>query len=453
MADVSRPVSEADVERAIAEIAARDVERGRDAQHVYDTLTWGEGSSQLSQAVVQDWVWYRLATKYMTDDPDDKRQLADVAAELFDGLGLDRYAAICRSETTARVHDAYDRSNSAGFKAMRVALDSSGIEPVDVAGFSWSTVMGGEEAAAHATAQLALEQAITSGQLRVGGRRWRDTQQAIVAEVLDGDHPTLPTQSLRTTTHTERADAWRRHLVSRSPTIATYVERAINHALTAPTPPPDDEIVAALHPLLWLLEHLGDGQAMTAAGNLNRPFVVDVWATRPWTDELLPLDRPPRSETDDFILHSLRQFTQQAGLTRVTKRMLRRTKLADTIATNPPFAWATIATRLGVDGWNRFVAETAALILTTSPAPVDSRSTLDTIAQAAGELGWRTGGHLPSGDDVAHGFADTRRLLTLFGALAAPTDWQDHSYKLTDLGTNLAATIRHTAATGPRNRP
>src|SRR4051812_21459869 len=43
MADESRPVSEADVERVIAEITARDIERGRDAQHVYDTLTWGEG--------------------------------------------------------------------------------------------------------------------------------------------------------------------------------------------------------------------------------------------------------------------------------------------------------------------------------------------------------------------------------------------------------------------------
>ena len=133
--------------------------------------------------------------------------------------------------------------------------------------------------------------------------------------------------------------------------------------------------------------------------------------------------------------------------------MLRRTKLADAIATDPALAWATVAARLGGDGWTRFVAETAALILTTTPAPVDSRAVLDTIAQAAGELGWRTNGHLPGDDDVAHGFADTRRLLTLFGALAAPTDWRDRSFKLTNLGTNLATTISHAAATGPRTRP
>ena len=81
-----------DVQGAIERMAGRDLDRGRDAEHVYDTLTWGEGPSRIDQAGVQRWLWYELPTKYMTDEPGYMTRLAAVAAELFDELGLDAYA-------------------------------------------------------------------------------------------------------------------------------------------------------------------------------------------------------------------------------------------------------------------------------------------------------------------------------------------------------------------------
>lgn len=446
----------ADVERALDTITARDPERGRDARHIYDTLTWGEGPGVLSQAGVQDWLWYRLPTKYMTDEVGYKERLAGIAGELFDELGLDRYAAICRSDDTTRVHAAFDRSdgNSAGYTAMRRALEASGIEPPDIDGFAWSSVMGGEEAAARSSIEHALEAAIVDGRVRVGTRAWREAQAAVMVDVLDGDHPTLPGQSLRTTVHTERAERWRDLFARRSPTIVPVIDQALKQALVAPEPPDAGEVAAGLHPLLWLLDRVGaDGQAMTQARYLNRPFVVEVWKERPWSHELLRLDRPPRTESDDFILHTLRTFAQHAGLVRVTKRVLRRTKLGDQALADPLSAWHQLVANVGGPGWGRFIAETAATLLVANRGTITSRSLTVMIAQVAGEVGWRTGGHQPTEGDVAYGFSDTRRLLLVFGLITERGEWSDRTYTLTSLGTRFATSIVHSAATGPRTHP
>lgn len=60
-------LSEADVEAALERIAARDEARARDAEHVVDVLTWGEGPGQLtgrecrtdSGTSSKAWVWRR----------------------------------------------------------------------------------------------------------------------------------------------------------------------------------------------------------------------------------------------------------------------------------------------------------------------------------------------------------------------------------------------------------
>lgn len=65
-----------DVDCAIARIAGRDLDRSRDAQHVFSTLTWGEGPGQIDQSAVQPWLWYQLPTKYFTDEPGYMTRLA-----------------------------------------------------------------------------------------------------------------------------------------------------------------------------------------------------------------------------------------------------------------------------------------------------------------------------------------------------------------------------------------
>ena len=114
----------------------------REAEHVFESLTCGEGPRAIRQGRLQQWLWYVLPTKYLNNELGCMNRMAAAAAELFGELGLDVFAGICRSETTAEVFQAYDRSRSAGLAAMRKAIGVSGVDPPDVEGFEWGSVMG-----------------------------------------------------------------------------------------------------------------------------------------------------------------------------------------------------------------------------------------------------------------------------------------------------------------------
>ena len=139
-------LTEGDVAAAIERIRASDGDVAAEAEHVVDSLTWGEGPGVIRQSGLQEWLWYVVPTKYLTDEVGYKGRFAETAAVLFDELGLDGYAAICRSEETAKVHEAFDRSDAAGRSALRKAIERSGIDPPDLDDFAWSSVMRSEDA-------------------------------------------------------------------------------------------------------------------------------------------------------------------------------------------------------------------------------------------------------------------------------------------------------------------
>jgi hypothetical protein len=442
-----------DVEGAIEWMAGRDLDRGRDAQHVFDTLTWCEGPSRIDQAGVQRWLWYEQPTKYMTDEPGYMTRLAAVAAELFDELGLDAYAGLCRSHVTAGVHVAFDRSRADGFAAMRKALASSGIDPPDLDSFAWGQVMGIEEAMARAAAEGALELAIANGELVVGGRGWRARQREITERVLDSDHPSQPGQTWRTAVVTERIGTWVDAASMRSPDLGRLRAR-LSQRLLHPIPPPPD-VADRMASLTWLLEAFGDEQALTQAGYLNTAFVLTVHAHRPWEDPF-PTDRPPRTETDEITLHRLRGFLESAGALRKRRRVLQRTQGGAVIATDPAAAWVALTEQLKSNPWNRFVTETCGLVLLDANGPMPEKEVTAAVVVMAGEAGWRTSGDRdvdPSERDVAWAFSDSRALLGLFGMLQADGDWGHRRYHLTPAGeTTMLAMLRATA-TGPRKHP
>ena len=121
-------LSQDDVDEALSRLSARDGELAGSADQAYETLTWGEGPGVLRQAGLQYWLWYVVPTKYITDEAGYMGRLVGGAAALFDELGLHRYAAICRSPTTAVVHAAFDRGDTEGHRALRRALERSGIK-------------------------------------------------------------------------------------------------------------------------------------------------------------------------------------------------------------------------------------------------------------------------------------------------------------------------------------
>lgn len=443
----------ADVAAALARIRERDDGLAREAEHIYDTLTWGEGPGQIRRAGVQDWLWYRLATKYITDEPGYMGRLADTAAVLFEELGLDCYATVCRSEVTAGVHAAFERSDSDGYKAMRKAMEGSGIEAPDLDDFAWGEVMGMDEAVARAAVEDALEAAIEAGDLVVGGRGWRGRQREIAARVLDGDHPNEPGQSWRTVVVTERIGDWVRTPSMRSERAGRRRADIANRLLHAIEPPAD--VAEHMASVTWLLDAFGNEQALTQAGYLNRVFVVQVYEQQPWADPF-SFGRPPRSETDVVGLHRLRAWLESAGALRKRGKMLRRTERGAAMAHDPVLAWTALTGLVAPEGWDRFVAETAVLVLLGRGGPVPRRDLYEEIAADAIELGWRTTddgvSKPPSDRDVGHAFHTSWALLELFGFGSEDGDWQSRTVSLSPAGESTALAILRAAAAGPRKR-
>lgn len=447
MADAE--LAETDVRAALARIAAQDRELAGDAEHVYSTLTCGEGPGALSQAGLQDWLWHKLATKYLTDETGYMARLAEAAALLFDELGLARYATICRSDTTARVHDAYGSSTAEGLRALKAAVAASGIEPPDIDGFSWGEVSGLEEAGARSAVEAALEQAIATGVLVVGGRGWRQAQQSITAATLDGLHPTQPAQSWRTALVTERVGAW---TAARRSDELSRLRRRLANRLLHPTAAPAD-LDEHLAPLLWLLDNFGDEQALTQAGYVNTGFLRRVHAEGPWSNRLAP-SAPPRSEIDDVTLHRLRGLLEGMGALRKRRNVLRRTRHGAALVGDPAGLWAGFVGAMGADPWKRFVVETTGtVLLDAGDDGVEAAALLGGVAAIAAEMGWRTGSTAPSGADVSWAFSGTRATLGLFGMLNETGDWRHRRFGLTPTGEATMLARLHTIAAGPQTHP
>ena len=438
---------------AIDRIRARDVGRAAEVEHVVDALTWGEGPGVISQSGLQEWLWYVVPTKYLTDEVGYMGRLAETAAVLFDELGLHGYAAICRSDDTAKVHEAFDRSDAAGRSALRKAIERSGIDAPDLDDFSWSSVMRPEEASARSAVEAALEDAVYTGEMTVGAKGWREVQKRVCTRVFDGDHPQMPGQSWRTAVVTERIESWVSAAERRSPTLLGARTQIANRLLHPVEPPP--EAGTAVRPLVWLLERWGDEQPLTQAGYLKPAFVQSLQADRPWTD---PFDRPVKNELDDHMLHGLRGWLQRAGAVRKHKASLRRTPLGRNTAADPEEAWRALTRHLVVgDEWERFVGETGLLFLLERDEPVSVEAPSVFIRECAIEMGWQTVTNgitePPSLRDVSWTFADTRRVWEACALTLTSGDWGNRRISLTDAGRAAALSyLRHVAA-GPTDSP
>lgn len=446
-------ITDHDVERALARISEHDPSLATEARQVYDTLTWGEGPQALRLAGVRDWLWYRIATKYLTDEPGYMQRLADTAAALFDELGLIAYAALCSDEATVQVHRAWQQSDTDGYRAMKKAFDASVLSPADLDDFVWGDVMGFEESGAYATAENALEDAFLDGDVTAGNRGWRNRVRSITATVLDGDRPDLPGQSWRTMVMTERVDAWVQAGMRRSEPVGRRRSRLANRLLV-PIAPPDD-LEVHLRPLLRLLELFGNEQTLTQAGYLNRPFVRAVAAEGLWQNELLPVD-DPRSEIDLFEFHELRRWLQATGVLRKSGRSLLRTKLGTALAENPLRAWKHLTEKPGSNSWTTFIIVDLATVLLAHRDGIADDTLIESVEVDAFDLGWRTGSsggsEAPSRYDVIAARQPAWKMLEVFGFLGRSHDRRDRRYQLTPAGeATLLAMVRH-VATGPQNR-
>ena len=431
---------------AIAKLEAEDGDAGRDAEAALDWLTAGEGVSVLTQERLQHFLWYGLPMKWLTDT-DHHCRVVDALARAFDLLGLPRYAKLCRSETTAEVLDAYERSDAEGKKAFRRADLASGIRPPDSDELEWGSVMGMTESHALSSTAELLELAVASAELVPGSRGWKQRQEDLVRAHLTTPRIELGGRTWLDDIRAERLETWLEG--RRSPTRRQVLEPLVDQ-VRCPTTLPDgvDDPVA---PLRWFLGELVDGQPLTQTGNLGRAFVQDAAGRFGWWD----FDQPPRSEDELYDLHQVRHLAQRLGLARRAGRRLVLMPKGRAALADDDRLWRLAAR--GLLSEHEFAAalgEMTLAVLATRDST--SASELDALlALLVREVGWRATdtGETPTDHDISWAWHQTTNLLRAVNLLSTGGGWDDRSYGLTKAGRAVTIEALHQRATGPRSSP
>ena len=415
------------VDGVIAWVGRHDEVLARRMRVAADGLTADEGEERITQAGLQQYLWYDLAQR----SPEQLRgPVAEATAVLLSLLGLDRYAAIARSASTARVLAAWDEAPGKGFTAFQAARSASGVEPPDTGLLVWGEVSGLEEAWARGAVETALEEAIVAGRLRPGRGSWRTVAAAICDEVLRalvGDGGAARAASVLG----ERADTW----VARARPASLRAWRESARAamdLLEPVSVDANDAAVSTAPIRWLLERCREGVPLTKAGYLPPPLVQEAAERFGWW----PFEGRPRSEADVHQLGVLRDTARRPHLLGPRARRLTTSRRGLLLAEDPAALFRDVSTTLACENeYLKMLSEIVAHRSLAGPAVAHS------LEQAVGPVitaqGWMTGRDLVSEQQA--GWAAHRALYhwRLFGLLDEKRppreDWQHADLSVTAL--------------------
>ncbi|MDZ7678214.1 MAG: hypothetical protein U5K29_06660 [Acidimicrobiales bacterium] len=449
-------LSDDDVQAVIDAVAAEDRVAGHHAQFVWDGLTAGEGPEMVTQAGLQNWLWWLLPKRTM-GETDLWSEVAAAGADLFERLGAARYAEICRSETTAGVHQAWARSANAGVTECRKAQDGSGVEPPSLDDFEWSEVFGSWENDARDAVEQALEAAIHQGTLAPGARGWRARAAEVCRATIDAELPGVG-QSLRTMVHSERAGRWAAPFWVPADQHADR-EAMVPRVLVAPAAPDDDALVEAWTPLRWLVERCGEGLTLTASNYIPPAVVREAVERFGWWR----WEKGPRSEADVFELGDLRDAAVRMRLLRRRGRSLTATKHGMQGLASPSAWWPTVVTEVGGEHEHPQSAAEELAMLMVGQGRLDGS---DLVARAAGRLAAQNWQVAPEEAHRVHRSVVVRTLvrwevLGLAGSIESrwepgpkgPRQVQPAEWWLTPVGDTAVTAWMHRRVCGPRDHP
>jgi hypothetical protein len=432
------------VDGVIATVQQHDPELANCMQVAADGLTAGEGEELISQASLQVFLWYELPRKY----PEDAwRPVTEAAGVLLSLLGLDRYAAIARSPTTAAVLAAWDDGSAKGFARFRAARSASGIEPPDTELLEWGAVMGSEELSATASVERALEHAITAGGLRPGLGAWRRAAVDICNRTLLAPAGDSGARTRVETVLEERVDTW--ILTAHPPALKAWREKAPDR-WAADWPPLDVE--PAVASMRWLLETCGPGITLTLAGYLPPALVREAAGQFGWWE----WRGHPRTEADVHQISVLRETAARLHLMSKRARRLGLTRRGLELVDDPDGLWRAIASTLACeDAYLTMLSELVAHRLLEGPA-VDGALGRD-VAPLIVEQGWMAGRDRVTAEQAAGSVHRALYHWRLFGLLEEVRPrWEGgrptapSTTALNTIGRSTAIAFLRARATAPR---
>ncbi len=417
------------VESAVATITKRDPGLGPYAELAADMLTAGEDIDVLSQAYLQDTLWWRVPKRL---DPEDWDDAVAGTAALLGELGLDRYAGIASSEATARILEAWREGPEVGSAEASAAREASGLVAPDTDSLAWGSIMGGEEATALDAIERALEDRLVSSGVDPEGRSWKRTAYETTEATLDASLEFPPGQSLLTMIVTERVESWIDGV--REPQVADW-RGSVANRLLSPVDPPDDAD-AMVAPMAWVLEQAADEVRLTQSHYLSPAVVREGVERFDWW----PFDRPPRSEAEVPQLVDLRQVAADLRLVRRTGRTFKLTRSGAAALANPDLLWRRLVETLGASSeFEGIIAELLALSLLHGDAVDDNLE--GELASVLAALGWRRTDGQISPSDVGEALWDRLRVWVALNVV-------DHHWSVWDPATQRQLEPSRVALTG-----
>lgn len=416
-----------DVDAALEALRSEDPRVAQNAEAGLGALTAGEGFDGVTQHDLQYFLWYTLPKKFLTP-LDDQLAMADALGRLLEMIGLPRYAAMCRSETTSECIKAWEKDK--GFAAYQRAQKASGVQPPDIEELTWGSYFGWEENAALHGAAAALEMAILVGDLKPGALGWTKTQKEITRAWLTTQNAAFDGKTPLEAVSAERMEGWLR---GRSDTRRSLLE-GLAPRLADPVALPEDA-ERSLEPLCWFLTAAQQEIPLTQKHNLGRAFVQEAAARYEWWDFFHRLT----TELEVPYLHELHRFARRLKLVRRKGRKLLLAPAGRRGLQDIEILWRTVARGLFVgEDFEQTAAELVfALLITEGEMQTDEIKAR--IAPMLAEQGWSTrdewGGQAPIDEGgAAIGMWDVVRIGAPLGLLAKEGDWEDPSLALTGLG-------------------
>ncbi len=348
---VVRPACQAgrmrDVEAVVEELADHD-EAGLVVAACWYDISDDRPNYLMSQFDVQNFLWLTLPQLIRVPPVDlnpmpDWPAVVEQAAWFFERLDQPRYAAICRSEQTARILAAAEDELEC-FEQYAEATHESGIMPPPGLRITWLDEQGPREVAAYDAITRALERAIAAGEVDPADDQARLRVAVAVLEQPPDGH----TETLLDLLFAERLALWRTNCGSQ--TLRELLVR-IGPDVSKPMDLSPEVLLAGTRPLSEALHDL-DGTA-------------------------------PR-----------RRVAEKFGLIETVDGELTRTEDGERALAHPVLMFEAICTGL-LDGDDRIARQAVAplLAMLMLSDEVDRDMLVDRVGMVLYETGWRGDAH------------------------------------------------------------
>ncbi len=424
------------VAAVLAELSAKDANVAEAAEAAFEWVLAGDGPESLTQERIQLFCWYQLPYKW-GDELAGKFEVLASLARALELLQLPRYAAICLSDETRTILEAFEASYKKGMAAFKKADLSSGLRPPDLEDFAWGDYCGIVESDAQSEVSNFLELAISSGDLVPGSKGFKAAQQSLTRSFL-----TAPRDgsSLLERIRAERIEAW---ITDRRSNIRRELFAAIEPEIRAPKVLPEGS--DPLPRMRWLLEQIKDGQALTKTGNLNRAFVQRAAPAYDWD-----LSHLPQSEDEITELWVTREFMARRKLTRRSGSKLLASSKGKCLLADPEAFWNEVCR--GLLDIEPFPAAAGEVLLAAMAGGEQNYQRFcSKVSAAILQEGFHDAkGDPPVRDQIVTAMHETLNLIRSLGLYEESGDWRDRRYEFTDVGRATAIQALWSRATGPR---